>query len=80
MIGLAFVYALSVLLAFLGHGTVVDVQRFFYAALGVISIVVLIEALPDLDLGASLGGEYDTLATLSAMAIILGSIWPRRLC
>ena len=74
VIGLAFVYALSVLLAFLGHGTVVHVQRFFSIALGVISIVVLIEALPDLDLGASLGGDYDLLGTLSAMAIILGIV------
>ena len=74
LIGLAFVYALSVLLAFLGHGTVVHVQRFFSIALGVISIVVLIEALPDLDLGASLGGDYDLWGTLSAMAIILGIV------
>ena len=74
VVGLAFVYALSVLLAFLGHGTVVHVQRFFSIALGVISIVVLVEALPDLDLGASLGGDSDLLATLSAMAIILGIV------
>ncbi len=52
----------------------VHVQRFFSIALGVISIVVLIEALPDLDLGASLGGDYDLWGTLSAMAIILGIV------
>lgn len=72
LIGMLIVYALSVLMAFLGHATIVHLQRFFSVALGVVSVAVLIEALPDLDLGAKIPDVG--LSTLSATAIILGIV------
>jgi len=72
LIGMLIVYALSVVMAFLGHATIVHLQRFFSIGLGVISVVVLLEALPDLDLAAKIPDVG--LSTLSATAIILGIV------
>ena len=72
LIGMLIVYALSVVMAFLGHATIVHLQRFFSVFLGVVAVAALIEALPDLDLGAKIPDVG--LSTLSASAIILGIV------
>jgi NCS1 family nucleobase:cation symporter-1 len=70
--GMLIVFLLSVVIAVLGHATIVHLQRFFSYALGITSVAVLIEALPDLDLGARLPDVG--LGTFTAIAIILGIV------
>lgn len=71
IVGLIGVYVASVLLSFLGHGTVIFVARFFSVALGIVGVLVLISLLPDLDLGVRVdSGLSGGVAFLIAMGIV----------
>ena len=72
VIGVFVVYAASVFVSFLGHGTLIYVQRFFAAALGITTILVLLFLLPDLSLAAK--GPPTGLTWFAAAAIAMGIV------
>ncbi len=69
VIALIVVYGISVALPYLGHATMVYVQQFFAVLLAIVSILVFVYLLGDLDLGAKIDSG---IPTWSAWLIALG--------
>ena len=72
VLGIVLVYLTSVIVSFLGHGTLIYVQRFFAAFLGIATVLVLLFLLPNLDLSAGLG--HPDLTWFAAAAIAMGIV------
>jgi purine-cytosine permease-like protein len=74
-IALIIVYGLCIMLPLLGHATMMVVQRFFTVALGIAVLLLFIDLVGRLDLGARIGDALDVKTTIEMVSIGMGIAW-----
>lgn len=74
-LALALVYGLCILLPLLGHATMIFVQKFFSIALAIAVVLLFIDIVGSLDLGARVGDALDFKTTLEMVSIGIGIAW-----
>lgn len=72
VVALVVVFLLSVVVAFLGHATIVFLQRIAGVVLALATLALLLATLDDLDLGARIGNPLDTKTTVTLSIVFLG--------
>ena len=75
VVALVIVYSLCILLPLLGHATMMIVQRFFTVALGIAVLLLFIDLLGRVHLGARAGASLDVKTTIEMISIGIGIAW-----
>ena len=74
-IALVLVYGLCILLPLLGHATMMVVQRFFTVGLGLAVLLLFVDLVGSIDLGARIGDSLDLKTTIEMISIGMGIAW-----